>query len=56
MYQINERFCQHNIHFNTFSHLLSYDNNLLLAHHAIATVTHATAVKTQYRLCYNIPA
>ena len=46
MYQIYERFCQHNIYFNTFSHLLSYNNNLLLAQHAITTFTHATVVRT----------
>ena len=42
-YQINECFCRHNVHFNTFSHLLGYDNDLLLAQHAI---THAAVVRT----------
>ena len=54
MYQIYECFCQCNVHFNAFSHLLSDDNNLLLTQHAITTFTHATAVKTRHRLCYII--
>ena len=49
-YQIYKCFCQHNVHFNTFSHLLSYDNDLLLAQHAITTFTHATVVRTRHRL------
>ena len=53
-YQINEHFCRHNVHFYTFSHLLSYDNDLLLAQHTITTFTHATAVRTRHRLCYII--
>ena len=56
MYQINECFCQHNVHFNTLSHLLCYDNNLVLAQHAITTITHATPVRTRHRLSYIISA
>ena len=55
-YHINERFCQHNVYFNAFSHLLCYDNDLVLTQHAITTFTHATAVRTRQRLCYIISA
>ena len=45
-YQTNKRFCQHNVHLYAFSHLLSCNNNLLLAQHAITTFTHGMAVRT----------
>ena len=54
--QINKHFCRHNVHFNTFSNLLCYDNNLVLTQHAITTFTHATAVRTRHCLSYIISA
>ena len=56
MYQIYKWFCQHNVHFNTLSHLQCNDDYLVPTQHAIITLTYVQVVRTHYHLSYIISA